>query len=364
MAGDPEIPESDRLGDLPHPRSRAELFGHGDAEARFVDAFRGGHLAHAWVLAGPRGIGKATLAYRMARFMLRQPHAAAGQGLDMAPGDPVFQRVASLGHPDLLVLRRPWDPERKRPKAVIPVEEVRRAGGFFAKSAGEGGWRVCVVDSVDDLNANGFNALLKAVEEPPDKSLFVIVCHAPGNLPATIRSRCRVMNLRPPADDVADRLVAEHFPDLPHGDRRALVRLASGSPGQALSLAMAGGLDLYRAMVGLIAELPRLDVPALHGFADTAVRRGDDGFRVTMELLAGWLARLVRETAAETPGQDDFAPGETEAMRRLAGRGSLDRWIELWEKVNRALAEAEALNPDRKQVVLNAFSGLQTAAQS
>jgi DNA polymerase-3 subunit delta' len=363
MAGDPDIPESDRLGDLPHPRTRADLFGHTDAQARFADAFRVGHLAHAWVLAGPRGIGKATLAYRMARTVLRRPQPDAGTGLDMPPDEPVFQRIASLGHPDLLVLRRPWDFERKRLRAVIPVEEVRRAGTFFARSAAEGGWRVCILDSIDDLNANGFNALLKVVEEPPGKCLFLVVCHAPGNLPATIRSRCRVMNLRPPADEVAARLLAEHFPDLPDADRRALVRLADGSPGRALSLAMAGGLDLYRAMVGLITPLPRIDVPALHGFADQVARGGEDGLRVAMELLAGWLARLVRAAAA-TVAPEGFAPGEDEAMRRFAARGSLDRWIELWEKVNRALAEAEALNLDRKQVVLNAFFGLQAAAQS
>lgn len=364
MSNGSDPPEADRLGNLPHPRERTDLFGHEAAEAVVLEAFRSGRLPHAWILAGPRGIGKATLAYRFTRVVLKHgagPGTDIPASLDIPERDPVFGRVSSLGHSNLLVLRRPWDPDKKRLKAVLTVDEVRRTAAFYGKSAGEGGWRVCILDSADDLNANAANALLKVLEEPPPKSLFLIVCHAPGRLLPTIRSRSRFLALRPVGDEVVARLLGEHFPDLPHADRQVLVRLAEGSPGRALALAEGGGLDLYRAMMGLIGPLPRLDIPAVHALGDRLARDGEGAHRLFLEMLAAWLARMVRN-AATGHCEAEFVPGEGETMRRIAGQGGLDRWIELWEKVNSSLAEAEGLNLDRKQVVLNAFGSLQAAA--
>lgn len=351
--------------EIPHPRASLSLHGHAEGEQTFLDAYRGARMPHAWLIGGPRGIGKATLAYRFARAVLKhggRPKQENLETLDLPEQDSVFRHVASLGHADLLVLRRPWDSEKKRFKTVLTVDEVRRAAALYGKSAGEGGWRVCILDSADDLNPNAANALLKVLEEPPPKSLFLIICHAPGRLLATIRSRCRLLSLRPVGDETVARILGEHFPDLPHADRQILVRLAEGSPGRALALAEGGGLDLYRAILALIGPLPRLDIPALHALADRLAREGEGAFRLFLEMLAGWLARAVRGAAIEC-SDAEIVPGEGEAMRRIAGQGSLDRWIELWEKINSSLAEAEGLNLDRKQVVLNAFGSLQAASQ-
>lgn len=365
MLSDFDPPEFDRQGNLPHPRERADLFGHESSEAMLLDAFRSGRLHHAWILAGPRGIGKATLAYRFARAVLKYGGYSGKQSLEtlgLPEQDLVFQQVASLGHPDLLVLRRPWDPEKKRFKAVLTVDEVRRTAAFYGKSAGGGGWRVCILDSADDLNSNAANALLKVLEEPPPKSLFLIICHTPGRLLSTIRSRSRMLTLRPVGDNAVARMLSEHFPDLPHTDRQILVRLAGGSPGCALALAEGNGLDFYRAMLALVGPLPRLDIPAAHALGDRLARDGEGALRLFLEMLAGWLARVTRGAAA---GHSDaeIVPGEGETMRRIAGQGGLDRWIELWEKVNSSLTEAEGLNLDRRQIVLNVFGSLQAASQ-
>lgn len=367
-----EIPEADRLAAFPHPREVPDLYGQKAAEDALFEAFMSGRMHHAWLLAGPKGVGKATLAYRLARFVLKygtpdRARALGAEGIEVPAADPVFRQVASLGHPDLAVLRRPYDEKTKRIKTVIPVEEVRRATGMFSKSAGAGGWRVCLVDAADDMNVNAANALLKILEEPPAQGLFIVVSHQPGRLLPTIRSRCRKLAVAPLDQDDIVRVLAANAA-VPNADEAAAIaQLAEGSAGRALEIAAGGGLDLYREMVGLIAPLPRLDVAALHALADKAGRRGADQVYATlMEMLQDWLVRLVRRGAgpassAET-GAAEIVEGEGAAMGRLAGAASLDRWVEVWEKIGQSAVRAEALNMDRKLVILNAFSMLESAA--
>src|SRR5947209_1685077 len=197
-------------GDIRHPRETLSLYGHAEAEQAFLTAYRGGRMPHAWLIGGVGigGIGKATLAYRMARFLFAHPDQAAedvrkSSSLALPADHPVARRIAAQGHPDLLALERVEDEKGKMP-TMISVDLVRRTIGFFGSTAGEGGWRVCIVDSADELNPSGANALLKILEEPPAKALLLVVSHAPGRLLPTIRSRCRRLMLRPlAAADVA-----------------------------------------------------------------------------------------------------------------------------------------------------------------
>jgi len=207
---------------IPHPRETLALHAHAEAEQAFLEAYRAGRMPHAWLIGGPRGIGKATLAYRMARFVFAHPApptaqngaqnapATAQNGPNLAPppDHPVVRRIAAQGHPDLLALERVADEKGKIPM-FIPVDMVRKTIGFFGSTAGEGGWRVCIVDSADELNAAGANALLKILEEPPARCLLLVVTHAPGRLLPTIRSRCRRLSLRPLGPDVVARAVGE-----------------------------------------------------------------------------------------------------------------------------------------------------------
>src|SRR5689334_3432090 len=214
MAKEDDIQEADRLEGVPHPRETSVLFGQVQAERAFLDAYRGGRFPHAWILGGPEGVGKATFAYRAARFLLAHgdPASAAVQAasdLSIDPEHPAARKVAARGHGGLFVLRRQWNPEKKTMPTVIPVDLARKAISFFESTSAEGGWRICIVDSAEDLNVNGANALLKMVEEPPQRSLFLIVSHLPGRLLPTIRSRCRMLAFRPlPPADVEKALQA------------------------------------------------------------------------------------------------------------------------------------------------------------
>lgn len=363
---------------IPAPRQNPDLVGHERAEAVLLEAWRSERLPHAWLICGPRGIGKATLAFRFARFVLAQGAADGGglfgggeaagpESLYVDPVLPVFRRVAAGGHADMVTLERGYEREGGRLRNSVVIDDVRKAGRFMALTAGEGGWRVVVVDAADDLNVNAANALLKLLEEPPARALVLLVSHAPGRLAATIRSRCCRLALRPLAEDTVAALLARHAPTLGAADAAALARLAEGSIGRALGLAEADGLALYRELIALVAPLPGVDIPALHKLADRLARPdAEAAYRTTIDLLTWWLARMVR---AGVPGPAhaadavEAAPGESEIARRLRGLAGLDRWAEVWEKIGRMAAQADGLNLDRKQVVLNAFHALETVSR-
>jgi DNA polymerase-3 subunit delta' len=191
----------------PEPRANPILLGHEEAEATMLDALRAGRIHHAWLITGPDGVGKATLAYRFARRLLAgQP---ADDSLALDPANPVFRRVAAASHADLLTVERAYDEKRKRMKTQIAVDDVRKINGFMSLTPAEGGWRVVVVDGAEELNQNSANALLKVLEEPPPRAVLLLVCSAAGRLLPTIRSRCRRLRLAPLGDEPMGKLLSE-----------------------------------------------------------------------------------------------------------------------------------------------------------
>jgi DNA polymerase-3 subunit delta' len=346
----------------PHPRKNSHLAGHGEAEQTLLQAYNSGRLPHAWLITGPAGIGKATLAFRFARFVLARANGEGGlfaaapsppDSLSVVESDPVFQRVASGGHADFMGVERSEDPKTGKMRTVISVDQTRGIGKFFSLTAAEGGWRVVVIDSADEMNRNAANAALKVLEEPPAKSLLILVSHNPGRLLPTIRSRCRRLTLNPLADETVAELLTRYHPEAE--DVELLSRLASGSIGRALSLAEEGGLALYHDLMGLLESLPELDTGALHGLGQRAAK-SDTAFHVLSDLLQEWLGRLILFAAdGARQGAD---PGETALMERLSS-GGLEPWLEVWEKVNRLLARAD--KQDRMQVVLNVFFTMERA---
>ena len=351
---------------IPLPRENPQLLGHAAAEGALLQAYTSGRLPHAWLITGPRGVGKATLAFRFARFLFAEGEGAAlfaapPASLAVAPEHPVFRRVSSGGLADLLVVERGLDPRRKRRRNEIVVDDTRAIASFLRLTPAEGRWRVVIVDGADTMNNNAANALLKILEEPPKYAVLLLMSDNPGRLLPTIRSRCRRLALKPLADAIVLEALARYRPDLSSGDRAALVGLAEGSIGRALELATAGGLLLHRTLLKLLNGLPNIDGAALHAFADQLSRAdGEDGFRMLAELLPGWVARMVANSANQA-GRAAVA-GEG-AVPGVVERRSLDRWVEVWEKLSERFTEADELNLDRKQIVLNAFFALQEASR-
>ena len=352
----------------PPPRENPDLIGHAHAEAALWSAYHGGRLGHAWLFAGQRGIGKATLAFRFARYLLTGPEPSAHAGarppdLAVAPDDPVFRRVAGGAHADLITIERTANEKTGRLRGEITVADARRLPRFFATTAAEGGWRVAIVDCVDEMNRQAANALLKILEESPRNALILLLSNSPEGVLPTIRSRCRWLRLRPLEGELLSALLAARFSEMTRADTVALARLSNGSPGRAFPLAAAGGLAVYREMVALLDSLPRVDGVALHGFAERMAREANaDLYRAARELLLGWVARMVREAATES-ATAEVVPGEGALMRRLCADRGLDRWVEVWENIGRLFAQADSVNLDKKQVVMSAFTALERAAR-
>ncbi len=356
-----EIPRLDALDDWPPPEAQALWYGSPASEATLLDAFRGGRMHHAWLLGGPKGIGKATLAFRFARFALANPDpespAVAG-AIDLAvpEASPAFRKVAGRAHPNLLTMERPWDDKNKRYKTDLAVDEIRRTVGFFGSTSGEGGWRIAVVDPADDMNPSAANALLKILEEPPSRSLFFIVSHTPGRLLPTIRSRCRRLDLAPlSAETIATAMRDSGTIDVDDEDISLAAALAGGSLRRAILLLQDDGISTYRAFARFAADVGHPDITAMHALADSVSGRGaNDAYEGFIETVRAWLARRVRgepEPVAETN------PGE--AVRAVP----LARWAEVWEKIAQSSTEADDLNLDRKQVVLSILMSLARAAR-
>ncbi|HEY3917719.1 MAG TPA: DNA polymerase III subunit delta' [Stellaceae bacterium] len=353
--------------ETPAPRENALLLGHEAAEASLLQSFAAGRLPHAWLITGPRGIGKATLAYRFARFLFAE---GAGEGgglfnapptsLVVAPSHQAFRLVASGSHPDLLVVERGIDPRRKRQRREIVAEDARAVGEFLHLTSSQGGWRVVIVDGADVMNPHAANSLLKILEEPPKRTVLLLASDNPGRLLPTIRSRCRTLPLKPLADGPISELLQRYRPELSREDGAALARLAAGSIGRALELAAGDGLAIYNFIINILQQLPKLDSELLHAFAERMARFGaEDSFSLLSELLPAELARLVASAAQNTA----LPAAEERARRNLAGRRSLDQWVAVWEKLTHLFAQAEGINLDRKQVVLNAFFALEDAAR-
>src|SRR5271169_1750093 len=196
----------------PGPRANPLLLGHEAAEATLLEAMRSGRMHHAWLITGPDGVGKATLAFRFARRLLAG--MPDGDTLALDPAHPVFRRVAAGSHADLLTVERAYDDKRKRMRTQIAVDDVRRISSFMSLTPAEGGWRVVVVDGAEELNQASANALLKILEEPPRRAILLLVCGAPGRLLPTIRSRCRRLRLDPLGPGAMERLLAAYLPNL------------------------------------------------------------------------------------------------------------------------------------------------------
>jgi DNA polymerase III subunit delta' len=335
-----------------HPRETTLLAGHRDAEQALLNAYRGGRIPHAWLIGGAQGIGKATLAYRLARFVLahRDPLGSdvqSAKSLWVDPSDAVARHIAARAHGGLLTLERTLN-EKGVMRTVITVDETRETISFFGSTAAVEGWRVCIVDTVDELNPNAANALLKILEEPPQRSLFLLVSHAPARVLPTILSRCRKLMLRPLAtgDVIAAATQAANLgPDDPALHEAA--GAAEGSVARALTLLGGDALKLHQRTAALLSTLPQVDPRELHALGDAL--GGSD--RVA---LAAFIDSVDRWVSERLHADDSNANANLPRLARLA---------EVWEKINRAARDTESYNLERKPLVFSVFGLLAEAVR-
>jgi DNA polymerase-3 subunit delta' len=334
--------QHDSLDGIPEPSESLAVFGHDAAAAQFAAAHRAGKLPHAMILAGPRGIGKASLAFQLAHHLLAYPSGgdAPATFAPRDPASPLYRQVASEAHPSLLHLTRPFDDKRKTFKTALTVDEIRRVGRFLSLTAHDGGWRIAIVDAADDMNVNAANALLKNLEEPPARTVFVLIAHSLGRVLPTIRSRCRIVRLSALAGaDLESALGAIGKTPDPDG-RGTLLSRSGGSVRNAVMLTEYGGLEIAEAL-DRIAAMPDPPAAETHRLADAVAGRD----------------RAIQLGIFNDHALDILAHAANEAaMRGESGRA--DRISEAWQDSRIAILETETYNLDRKQHVLSMIARL------
>jgi DNA polymerase-3 subunit delta' len=368
-----EIPQPDRVEGAPHPRETVRLFGQDKAEQDFLTAYTTGRLHHGWLLTGPKGLGKATLAWRIARFLLATPEQeddglfgapAPPDTLEIGADHPVMRRTLALSEPGLFLLRRAWDDKAKRLKTQLTVDEVRKLKGFFTLSSAEGGRRVVIVDSMDELNTSAANAILKLLEEPPARTTLLMVAHQPSRLLPTIRSRCRELRLAPLDTEDMARALGQAGAEVAATDAQALAALSSGSVGAAMRLLNHDGLKLYADLVHTVGTLPRLDRPRAIALGDsTAGKANEARLDLTLTLMDTLLARLARTGVTGAPPTPEAAPGEAAMLARLSPDPATGRaWAQLAQEAGDRARHARAVNVDPAALVLDLILQLHKVA--
>jgi len=367
-----QLPEPDRLEGAPHPRETPRLCGHAAAEADFLAAFNSGRLHHGWLITGPRGVGKATLAWKIARFLLATPEAGGlfaaepPTTLDIAQDDPVARRLSAGGaDPRFSLVRRTANDKGDRLSTVITVKNIRDLKEHLALSAPDGGRRAVIIDAADEMNTAAANALLKILEEPPEKVTLLLVSHQPARLLPTIRSRCRALKLQPLSpDDLAAALTAAGAEIAP-ADRAPLAELASGSVGEAFRLTAQKGLAKYRALIVLLSGLPRMDRSQMIAFAETAnTKAGPEAFETAVGLIDLLLARLALTGTLSAP-PPEAAPGEAALLSRISPNPEAARaWADLAQTLAARARQGKAVNLDPAGLILDMLFKLDACAAS
>lgn len=358
--------ESDRIPDAPHPRETEAIFGQDDAVRAFLRAWETGRLHHAWLLTGIPGIGKATLAWQIAGFLLHGGTTAApariGDGWRLAPPpeSALSRRLLALSEPRLLLLRRGANERGNALSRFITVDDTRQLHDFLGLSAVDGGFRVVIVDAVDDMNEPAANALLKLLEEPPPATVFLLVSHRPGGLLPTIRSRCRVLRLHPLDATALGQALAAAGGRVAADEEHALAELAGGSVGDALRLVALDGIARYQRLVSLLSDLPTLDRSRVATLVEDCTGRGaEEHLTLTLHQIALFLARLAHGAALQAP-PPEAARGEAALFARLApSPADAPFWATLaGDLVPRAL-QAQRLNLDPGALLMDTLFSIE-----
>jgi DNA polymerase-3 subunit delta' len=366
-----QLPEPDRVPGHPHPRETTRLFGQDAAEQGFLAAWAEDRMHHAWLLRGPRGIGKATLAYRIARALIAEGPGddaagglfGAGVPVSLDPPDrcPVATRIRAQSEPRLAVLRRSVNDNTGRLRSQISIDDVRAIRRFLSLSAADGGWRAVIVDAADEMNRSSANALLKVLEEPPARTALLLVAHSPAALLATIRSRCRTLDLRPLGPAELSAALAHAGALVTAAEAGPLALLAGGSVGEALRLTAGDGVTLYRRLIALLGGGKGVERSAMMDLAEAAAGRGAEAmYDLIARLTLTLIGRMARQ-AATGSSDAEAGPGEAALMAAVArNRAQAALWAEAAARIGASVSHARAVNLDPGQTIIDTFLDLDT----
>ena len=353
---------------LQPPRLMTEIFGHDDVEVQLLELINSKHLPHALIFSGPEGVGKSTFAFRLARYLLKHGKneeesgglfgeplpAAKAETLHVDHNDQVCRMIAAAGHPDLLTVEREFDEKKGRFKGAVGIDSVRRIAPFMHMTASFNGWRIVIVDDADTMTNEAQNAILKILEEPPAQALLILVCHRPGMMIPTIRSRCRVIHFQPLALNVFSSLLRKLEPGLRDSDLATLYVITGGSAGQGIRLIQEGGLEVIYKVSGFLGQWPQWDWPQIHGLADNLSKPGqEDSYQSFVDVFLWSVEAMVR---ARARGEVLPSPVDSAQMVKMANHYSFEEWLDICARLKNHFATAGFANLDKRQSIIGAFT--------
>ncbi len=355
-------------GTLPQPQLNPDFTGHEEIEPYILDLINNDNMPHALILGGPKGVGKSTFGYRLARALLKKGIPDPNQdsmfadeapatldSLYVAPDDPVFRKVASGGHPDFLGLERPIDERKGQPKNSMDIETVRKVAPFLRMTSSDGGWRVVIVNDADTMTRSAQNAILKILEEPPAHTLLILVCHRVGAMIPTIRSRCRLITFTPLKTDTVVDLLKQQYPQEPATDLNSVAAMAEGSIGRAIDLMEEGGQDGLHNVLEVLDNWENWDWPQIHRLAESLGRPGQERAYNMFSQVLVWTA----ETLLFAKARNEIAleaPLDHKALRNMLSHYSLEDWVKICENLKAHFDKFSHSHLDKRQAVLGAFS--------
>lgn len=356
------------------PCSSYLCLGFEKQEQQILELYESNHMPHALIFSGPKGIGKSTFAYRVARFLLKngikgdnnQQDSLFGDALpsepvtslDVSKDDPVFAKIAAGGHSDFLAIERQIDPRKGTLKAALDVDTIRKVTPFLRMTASDGGWRVVIIDDADTMNRNSQNALLKILEEPPKNTILILITHRIGAMIPTIRSRCRTINFKPLSNENMDILLNKVTGnDLSNDDKAMILSMAEGQISKAIDLYEQEGLEIFTQLLSITSKWPDIHWTDVHHLADQLGRRGQENAYDAFEQSFLWLVNTL--TIAKAKNITNLnAPLNQGVFTSMMAHYSLEKWLGICEELNQHFKQAKFANLNKAQAVLRAFSYL------
>ena len=372
---DDTIPLSDKIEGAPHPAQTIRVFGQETAAKEFLDVFAASRLHHGWLINGPRGVGKATLAWQITKFLLATPDpdqdgrllggpTDSAQTLEISSDHPVSRRIAAGSEPGVFPLRRGYDEKQKRHKQMITVDEVRQLKSFFRLTSTDAGRRIVIVDCAEDMNPSAANALLKILEEPPENAFLFLISHQPSRLLPTIRSRCRELRLsRLDKPSMGLALEAANI-NFDTSQQDSLTKLSGGSIGEAVRILNMHGLPLYQSIIDMFGSLPILDNKKVYAMANKFSGRGaSPEFELFISLFEIALNRLALSGAHTKDFEHISSFKEFEVFSRLSpDHLAARKWAELAQAASQRLRRGRAVNLDPAALILDTFFKIETCS--
>jgi DNA polymerase-3 subunit delta' len=370
---------ADQIEGYPHPKVTEKLFGHQFAEQEFINCFKSNKLHHGWLITGTKGIGKATFAWQMAKFLLTQPipsiepnglfgNSYENQNSDLGENlkKAMIARILAESEPRLVVVRKSFDEKRKTFRSSIRVDEVRHLKTFFSLSVSDGGGRVAIIDCAEDMNINAANALLKTLEEPPKDTVFLLVSHNPQSLLPTIKSRCRELRLRNLTESDLKSALKQMNLTIPENDSKIHSLLGSGSVGNSIRLLEHDGAGLYRTLLSFLNQLPNLNGFELEKFIGTfSGNKNRSRLELFIELLNMVIARLSKAGIMGYSSADKILEEEKEIFTKLCqNRITAKKWAELAQTQSENLKHGLAVNLDPSSLILDTFFRIEDCART